>query len=133
MFGNWTNGYGLFVLHQAPKTIFRSNQSTFFAWNYLTSATELACISRALAVLANTGPVLVGRCGSKSRAYFYSQSVPGHPCIRQCPTGATPIKNVWTRPCACSHLVCRVNTLTCVIAVLISLWCMVTGLWSIHY
>src|SRR4029434_668191 len=21
-----------------------------------------------------------------------------HPCIRQCPTGATPIKNVWTRP-----------------------------------
>ena len=91
MFGNWTNGYGLFVLHQAPKTIFRSNQSKknvralcalalSVELPNITSATELACISRALAVMANTGPVLVGRFGSKSRAYFYSQSVPGQGC-----------------------------------------------------
>ena len=67
MFANWTNGYGLFVLHQAPKTIFRSNQSKknvralcalalSVELPNITSATELACISRALAVMANTGP-----------------------------------------------------------------------------
>ena len=33
-----------------------------------------------------------------------------HPCIRQCPTGATPIKNVWTRPCLPGRRTCSLHS-----------------------
>ena len=90
MFTNWTNGYTVCLFYiKLQKAFFAQISQNIFdralcalAFNVelpnITSATELACISvsRALAVMANTGPVLVGRSGSKSRAYFYSQSVP---------------------------------------------------------
>ena len=87
MFANWTNGYTVCLFYIKLQFFFsRSNQPQKCSCALCAlalsvelpniTATELACISRALAVLANTGPVLVGRSGSKSRAYFYSQSVP---------------------------------------------------------
>ena len=73
MFANWTNGYTVYLFYiNLQKAFFAQISQNNFACALcalafivelpnITSATELACISSALAVMANTGPVLVGQ------------------------------------------------------------------------